>query len=83
MVVHLRYAGSRLQLERGDFLCHYLAAVFSPLQDVDKFVFEIARDETRGKRNNLIALQLSEPEWSRVDLFLNLLAVSIVHSDKI
>ncbi|KAJ6559344.1 hypothetical protein B0H10DRAFT_1966971 [Mycena sp. CBHHK59/15] len=46
-------------------------------QDVDKFVFEIAMDETGEKRNKLAALQLTEAEWSRVDLFLNLLASTL------
>ncbi|KAJ7824706.1 hypothetical protein B0H13DRAFT_2123527 [Mycena leptocephala] len=43
-------------------------------EDVDKFVFEIAMDESGEKRKKLAALQLTESEWSRVDLFLNLLA---------
>ncbi|KAJ6607651.1 ribonuclease H-like domain-containing protein [Mycena sp. CBHHK59/15] len=43
-------------------------------EDVYKFVFEIAMDETGEKRKKLAALQLTEAEWSRVDLFLNLLA---------
>jgi hypothetical protein len=44
---------------------------------VDKFVFEIAMDESGEKRKKLAALQLTEAEWSRVDLFLNLLAVRV------
>jgi hypothetical protein len=34
-------------------------------------------DETGEKRQKLAALQLSPEEWTRVDLFLNLLAVSL------
>ncbi|KAJ7247480.1 hypothetical protein C8J57DRAFT_1240809 [Mycena rebaudengoi] len=45
------------------------------MKDVDKFVFQIAMDEVGEKRQKLAALQLSESEWKRVDLFLNLLAV--------
>jgi hypothetical protein len=44
---------------------------------VDKFVFEIAMDETGDKHKKLAVLQLSEAEWARVDLFLDLLAVRI------
>jgi hypothetical protein len=32
-------------------------------------------DEVGEKRKKLVSLQLEEPEWVRVDLFLNLLAV--------
>ncbi|KAJ6620229.1 hypothetical protein B0H10DRAFT_1103321 [Mycena sp. CBHHK59/15] len=42
--------------------------------DVDKFVFQIAMNETGDKCQKLAALQLSPEEWNRVDLFLNLLA---------
>ncbi|KAJ7105653.1 ribonuclease H-like domain-containing protein, partial [Mycena epipterygia] len=41
--------------------------------DVDKFVFEIAMDETGEKCKKLVELQLTEAEWSRVNLFLDLL----------
>jgi len=44
---------------------------------VDKFVFEMALDETGEKGRKLMALQLTEAEWMRVDLFLNLLAVRV------
>lgn len=44
---------------------------------MDKFVFEIALDETGDKRTKLAALQLSKAEWTQVDLFLNLLAVRV------
>lgn len=50
VVVHLRYVRSWLQLERGDVLCYYLAAMFLPFQDIDTCVFEIAKDETGAKR---------------------------------
>ncbi|KAJ6521455.1 hypothetical protein DFH09DRAFT_939041 [Mycena vulgaris] len=43
-------------------------------QDVDKFVFEIVMDEIGEKRTKIAALQLTETEWKRVDLFLKLLA---------
>ncbi|KAJ7131124.1 ribonuclease H-like domain-containing protein, partial [Mycena epipterygia] len=42
--------------------------------DVDKFVFEIAMDETGEKRKKSTELQLTEEEWDRVNLFLDLLA---------
>jgi hypothetical protein len=45
------------------------------LQAVDTFVFKVAMDEVGEKRQKLMALQLTEAEWSRVNLFLNLLAV--------
>jgi hypothetical protein len=37
----------------------------------------MAMDETGEKRSKLAALQLTEAEWKRVDLFLNLLAVRV------
>ncbi|KAJ7917073.1 hypothetical protein B0H13DRAFT_1870602 [Mycena leptocephala] len=48
------------------------------MKDVNQFVFEIAMDETGEKRTKLATLQLSEAEWKRVDLFLNLLAVCFI-----
>ena len=39
----------------------------------------MARDETdRVKRSKLDALQLSKDEWQRVELFLDLLVVSVM-----
>lgn len=77
MVLHICDARSGVCLERGIqnsslFLC---AIIYDARQDVDTFVFEIAMDETGEKRTKLAALQLTEAEWKRVDLFLNLLAV--------
>jgi hypothetical protein len=44
---------------------------------VDTFVSHMARDELdRAKRAKLDALQLSNDEWERVQLFLSLLGVS-------
>ncbi|KAJ7303116.1 hypothetical protein DFH08DRAFT_904132 [Mycena albidolilacea] len=45
-------------------------------ESVNDFAFEIAMDEVGEKRQKLAKLQLSEAEWTRVDLFLNLLAVA-------
>ncbi|KAJ6563197.1 hypothetical protein B0H10DRAFT_1966223 [Mycena sp. CBHHK59/15] len=43
-------------------------------ESVDTFIFEIAYDEKdREKREKLTDLQLTEDEWSRIDLFLNVL----------
>ncbi|KAJ6621990.1 hypothetical protein B0H10DRAFT_1945015 [Mycena sp. CBHHK59/15] len=46
------------------------------MKSVNDFAFEIAMDEVGEKRLKLASLQLSEVEWTWVDLFLNLLAVA-------
>jgi hypothetical protein len=46
---------------------------------VDTFVFEIAHEEKdHEKRDKLTALQLTETEWDRIDLFLNVLQVFVL-----
>ncbi|KAJ7847687.1 hypothetical protein B0H13DRAFT_583944 [Mycena leptocephala] len=60
----VRWSSTYAMLDRG----------YTLREDVDKFVFEIAMEESGEKRKKLAALQLTEAEWSRVDLFLNLLA---------
>lgn len=53
-------------------------------QSVDTFVSHMARDESdRAKRAKLDALQLSDGEWERVNLFLSLLKVWSVHESVI
>lgn len=50
-------------------------------QAVDQFVSEIAANERdREKSDKLEALQLSADEWTRIDLFLNVLQVRPSHS---
>ncbi|KAJ7817712.1 hypothetical protein B0H14DRAFT_2601876 [Mycena olivaceomarginata] len=45
-------------------------------ESVNDFAFEITMDVLGEKHRKLAKLQLSEAEWIRVDLFLNLLAVA-------
>ena len=54
----------------------FVRALMIP-QSVDTFVSHMARDESdRTKRAKLDALQLSDMEWDRANLFLSLLKVS-------
>lgn len=47
-------------------------------QDVDVFVYEIGAQETSlEKRVKLDRLKLTAEEWERLDLFANLLGVSL------
>lgn len=65
-------------LKKVSFYClrHFLLPL-TRLQIVDLFVVALVSAETdRNKRQKLNDLQLSEEEWTRVESFLDLLAVS-------
>jgi hypothetical protein len=79
MVFDLCNAGPGGEEENGTVNClGSLIFTESLLKFVDTFVYEIGRAETdREKRAKIDNLALSNDEWTRVTLFLELLAVGI------
>jgi hypothetical protein len=83
MVIHALDACPCGKLEKGWSLSFiYISMVFKMIcQYVDLFVYEMAQQETDlTKRRKLDRLLLSDVEWTKVGLFLNLLGVRIFFS---